>query len=131
LTTTSTDPIAVIFVDLVRFKTVNDTHGHLIGDQLPGITGRRLLAPARHADRVGRLGGDEFLLVCHGVADPPDALPSPAVCTNTCTVPSTSTADTCTSRPASASPSHPGSHPDRHNHLTTSSAPSAAFHRRC
>jgi len=72
--TTSTDPIAVIFVDLVRFKTVNDTHGHLIGDQLLSITGRRLLAQARHADRVGRLGGDEFLLVCPGVADPPDAL---------------------------------------------------------
>jgi diguanylate cyclase (GGDEF)-like protein/PAS domain S-box-containing protein len=74
LTTSDAGPIAVIFVDLVRFKTVNDTYGHLVGDQLLTITGHRLLAQARHADRVGRLGGDEFLLVCPGVSDPSAAL---------------------------------------------------------
>jgi diguanylate cyclase (GGDEF)-like protein/PAS domain S-box-containing protein len=68
------DQLAVVFVDLDRFKAVNDTHGHAVGDELLAVVARRLTAQARRGDAVGRIGGDEFLLVCPGVPGPAEAL---------------------------------------------------------
>lgn len=62
-------PFAVLFVDLDRFKGLNDRYGHAFGDAVLGIVGERLLASVRPADPVGRLGGDEFAVLLHGVAD--------------------------------------------------------------
>ena len=53
----------VILGDLDRFKSINDTHGHLVGDEVLRETARRLLGSVRSYDFVGRYGGEEFLLV--------------------------------------------------------------------
>jgi diguanylate cyclase (GGDEF)-like protein len=55
--------IAVIFIDLNNFKMVNDTYGHTKGDLLLQAVGERLRASIRKGDIVGRLGGDEFLVL--------------------------------------------------------------------
>ena len=58
---------AVLMLDLDDFKIVNDTHGHLIGDQLLIAVARRLEEVARTSDTLSRYGGDEFLYLVEGV----------------------------------------------------------------
>ncbi|MCI3924691.1 sensor domain-containing diguanylate cyclase [Paenibacillus sp. TRM 82003] len=60
-------PIAVLFFDLDGFKQVNDTLGHESGDVLLQEVSRRLKSQLRPVDRLGRLGGDEFLAVIEGL----------------------------------------------------------------
>jgi diguanylate cyclase (GGDEF)-like protein/PAS domain S-box-containing protein len=65
---------AVLFLDLDRFKMVNDSLGHTLGDQLLVELGRRLESCMRKADTVARLGGDEFGMLLDGIKDPYDAI---------------------------------------------------------
>lgn len=55
--------VALIFFDLDNFKTINDSLGHLIGDQLIKMIGQRLLECVRDTDTISRQGGDEFLIM--------------------------------------------------------------------
>ncbi len=55
--------LAVMLVDLDRFKEINDTHGHAAGDELLSQLGVRLRATLRRGDSVARMGGDEFMLL--------------------------------------------------------------------
>jgi diguanylate cyclase (GGDEF)-like protein/PAS domain S-box-containing protein len=65
-------PIAVIFLDLDRFKYINDSLGHAIGDQLLQSVSKRLLAGLRGSDTVSRQGGDEFVILLSEIADVED-----------------------------------------------------------
>ena len=59
--------VAVLFLDLDNFKTINDSMGHATGDQLLFEVGRRLLNATRGCDTVARLGGDEFAILIDNV----------------------------------------------------------------
>jgi diguanylate cyclase (GGDEF)-like protein len=66
--------IAVLFVDLDRFKTVNDTHGHDAGDDVLRRIAARIDDGLRPGDTVARLGGDEFVVLCEDVRGQDEAL---------------------------------------------------------
>jgi len=63
-------PVAAVFIDVNGLKSVNDRLGHAAGDELIAGVASRLIRSARTGDVTGRIGGDEFLLVCPNVADP-------------------------------------------------------------
>jgi diguanylate cyclase (GGDEF)-like protein len=63
-------PVAVVFCDLDRFKHINDTHGHAVGDEVLRTVGHRLAQSLANAEVVARIGGDEFVVVASGVEQP-------------------------------------------------------------
>jgi diguanylate cyclase (GGDEF)-like protein/PAS domain S-box-containing protein len=65
--------LAVLFIDLDRFKTINDSLGHHIGDRVLCEVSARMSSLIRESDTVARLGGDEFLILMEGIGDPADA----------------------------------------------------------
>lgn len=60
---------AFLFMDLDKFKQVNDTYGHLVGDYLLKSVGKRLIATMRSSDTVARIGGDEFTAILFDIKD--------------------------------------------------------------
>lgn len=65
-------PVALLYIDLDRFKAVNDSHGHRHGDAVLKVVAARLLGFIRPDDLAARVGGDEFVLAVHGIE--PDAM---------------------------------------------------------
>ncbi len=61
--------VALLFIDLDRFKPINDTYGHMVGDQLLWEVSKRLTSHVRESDMVARLGGDEFTIILPNIAD--------------------------------------------------------------
>jgi diguanylate cyclase (GGDEF)-like protein/PAS domain S-box-containing protein len=65
--------IALLYVDLDRFKTINDTLGHEVGDLVLATAGQRMVSCTRRSDTVARIGGDEFIGICGRITAPADA----------------------------------------------------------
>jgi diguanylate cyclase (GGDEF)-like protein len=62
-------PLALIYLDLDRFKEINDTFGHGAGDKVLQYVAAQISASVRRTDAVARIGGDEFVIVLPGVGD--------------------------------------------------------------
>jgi len=71
--------IAVMFIDMDRFKVVNDSLGHSAGDRLLQDSAKRLAECLRESDTVARLGGDEFVVMIENFTAPKDAAPKDAI----------------------------------------------------
>lgn len=65
--------VAVHFLDLDKFKAVNDAYGHAAGDEVLRVVARRLERLTRESDTLARLGGDEFVLIQSGITGPAEA----------------------------------------------------------
>lgn len=61
-------PLCVIMADVDHFKKINDTYGHLVGDEVLRIAAARMVSGARAGDEIGRYGGEEFLFVLKNTA---------------------------------------------------------------
>jgi len=58
-------PVAALMIDVDFFKSINDRHGHAVGDRVLQEVAKALQSAARKDDSVSRIGGEEFLMVCH------------------------------------------------------------------
>lgn len=67
------EPLALMYLDLDKFKPVNDTYGHAVGDLLLKEAALRISQSVRVSDTVGRIGGDEFLVLLHTIKAPESA----------------------------------------------------------
>jgi diguanylate cyclase (GGDEF)-like protein/PAS domain S-box-containing protein len=65
--------LALLYIDLDGFKQVNDSFGHTLGDQLLQEVAQRIVRCVRQSDTVGRIGGDEFVVLLHDINLPQDA----------------------------------------------------------
>ena len=66
-------PFGLMFIDLDRFKVINDSLGHSTGDQLLQVAARRIRAATRESDPVFRMGGDEFTVLLEGLETPEES----------------------------------------------------------
>ena len=84
--------VAVLFIDMDRFKLVNDTLGHQTGDQLLIMIGKRLAACMRADDTLARFGGDEFTALLEGISTPEEVTSLAERMLEACRTPFASTA---------------------------------------
>ncbi len=68
------ETLALCFIDLDRFKPINDQHGHNVGDEVLMTAAKRMLSELRETDTLARIGGDEFVLILTCLADAGEAL---------------------------------------------------------
>jgi diguanylate cyclase (GGDEF)-like protein len=66
---TGNNSLAVVYLDLDRFKEINDRYGHAAGDKVLQHVSRRIIESVRHTDFAARIGGDEFVVILPGVSD--------------------------------------------------------------
>ena len=99
--------LAVLFLDLDRFKHVNDSLGHAIGDMLLQSVARRLVWCVRSSDTVSRQGGDEFVVLLPEIGDAEDAAASARQIDHALVAPHDVATTSCTSPSPSGSASSP------------------------